>query len=342
MLPALTLKPGPVLEFSFEGAVAQDVTCRAAEFLFAPVRMQDGVTLADLFGLLGKAPLLLTVFRRDFAQELYEHVRECLPAPAVGEYAPDGIEYLELYQQWRFDTDSHVLAPRRISLHGVGFELREDWADSDCVHPKGTRIEWGVSLTDVRQLLSLPIRIRESVQVVEDDLDAHRHGLEIFKLKVPANTLTLSDVLHAVLWELSFYGAPEEQAEVARSITGRVEEAVEASLESFTSSDDFFESLYRPGIDALFESVGEVPASRVSLYLREVLDDEPVQAGLDRVLSEAGVSPCLRVLPEHRLTEGRPFRRLFRVVQGKAFRESREAKRDHTQAPGSADPTKET
>jgi hypothetical protein len=47
-----------------------DVSTRAHEFLFAELTLQEGVTLADLFNLMTADPLLLSIFRQDYANEL--------------------------------------------------------------------------------------------------------------------------------------------------------------------------------------------------------------------------------------------------------------------------------
>ncbi len=69
----------------------------------------------------------------------------------------EGIEFLQLYQQWSLDTSNHTrTSTQRLQLHGVGCEFEAD--APSCYRKEGERIQWAVWLTPLRELLALPVR----------------------------------------------------------------------------------------------------------------------------------------------------------------------------------------
>lgn len=308
----LTLNPGPRLtvvrsveEDGKRRPLTVDVTGRAHEFLFETVTLAEGVTLADVLGLLDASPVLASVFRQDFSEELLAHARKGLSPKFVPGYDPEGIEYLELYQIWHLHTGTQTYQPtHHLSFHGIGYELREDRDAGGYTEKAGTRIQWGISLTDVRELLSLPLRIRKDVRVCEDDFDAKNYGRELQAVQLEG--VNLGQVLHGVLWELSFHGAPQDQEEVRSELQERVDE-VHAGTAERVEGDSIFEEWDRPGIEQLFDSIGEYRVGEVTRALRDLEDNEPVQAGLTQRLDAT-----VQVKQAHQATPARAFRRMFR------------------------------
>ena len=313
----LILRPGPVLiarTWETDGKHEDgrwrelDVTDCAHERLFEFVTMDVAVTLGDIFRLLDASPLLQQVFSRDFADELCAEARKG-PVTAVkttdDSAADERIEYLELYQQWSFDTSTSVYGPtQRLHLHGIGFELQEDSEEHH--RKKGERIHWSVSLTPLRELLPLALLVNPEVHITEDDLNARAYGDEISRVRHP--DMTLGQVVHGVLWELSFHGAPEMQSDVMEELKNRVAE-VDAGTAMLVSGDELFEELDRPGCEALFDDLGGRSAREISSALRDIDDDENAAAWLARKFQGAVV-----VKPQFRDRNGREFRKTFRAA----------------------------
>jgi hypothetical protein len=313
----LILRPGPVLiarTWKTDGKHEDgswhelDVTDRAHERLFDFITMDAAVTVGDIFRLLDASPLLQQVFRRDFAMELCAEARK---GPVTAVKAADDssvderIEYLELYQEWNFDTSTRVYGPTQcLHLHGIGFELPEDSAGHG--RRKGERIHWSISLTPLRELLPLPLLVNPEVQITEDDINAKAYGDEIARAH-HAN-VTLGQVVHGVLWELSFHGAPEMQSGVMEELKNRVAE-VDAGTAKLVSGDDLFEELDRPGCEALFDDLGGRSTREISSALRDIDDDENAAAWLERKFEGAVV-----VKPQFRDRNGREFRKTFRAA----------------------------
>ncbi len=206
--------------------VPRTVTERASEFLGEKVTLEDGVTLADLFELLERDHVLLAVFRRDFAVELLAEVRA---AKAAGPWvAPDEppeerIEFLELYRTWERNSKTQALeGVAHVAFHGVGPVLEADVLDhGHVVHRAGDRIQWGVSTASPASMLGLPLRYRTKVLICEGDLDAREWGRE--RDSVELAELTLFELLHGVLWELSFHGAAEDREAFLTELRDSVE-----------------------------------------------------------------------------------------------------------------------
>lgn len=308
----LHLNPGPVLIYRYDDAPqgereCQDVTQRAAEFLFERVTIDPAFTLGDLFRLLDKDDDLQHVFSRDYARALCAEARKgALPHDLGGHPAETaGIEYLELYRHWELDTSTSTYSQvAELNLHGIGPPVAEDAPKYNV--KAGERIEWSVSLTPVRELLNLPLRVRDTFDVTEDDIDAYAYAKPLANGK--SSEFWLGQVIHAVLRELSFYGTPEETAGVAQSLKDQMDE-IDAGTVETTSGDDIFEELDRPGFAAMFQTLGDVPQADLRWALREVPDDDPMGEYLDRKFEGKVV-----VKPEFRKLAARKFRRALRAA----------------------------
>ena len=331
----LILRPGPQLvmrafrpEPDDTGSRVEelDFTGRAHELLFELITIHAETTLADIFRLMEASPLLQKFYHRDFAEELCAEARKgaaepLARAPAwppqgrtpecaarrfpVQRAAHEGIEFLELYQEWGLDTGTNEYSGmQHLHLHGIGHELAEDLPEEH--RTKGECIEWSVSLTPLRELLSLPVRLKDEVRITEEDATAKAYTSEIRRARCA--DVTLGQVIHGLLWELSFHGGPQEQMEVSEDLKRQVAE-VDAGTVELVSADDVFEPLYKPGCDALFEELGGRSTREIAAAIRDIDDDQNAAAWLDRVFGGAVV-----VKPQFRNRSGREFRKAFRAA----------------------------
>lgn len=312
MLTNLMLSPGPCLTYLMDSGGKEDVLPRAAEFLFEPVYLEDGVVLADLLGLFKAAPTLLEVFNLSYARELIDCVGDLLSARKTSQYHPEGIEYLEVYRKWALNSDTRELSVGTPSFHGVGFALQSPQEIAGCLYPEGSRVEWGVSLSNPRELLHLPIRVREEVTLAESDFDAKAYGKTIQKFKVPNGAMPLHELIQGVLGELTFHGSCTDVQEVVSQLKKEYDKLSEDPADKPSSCYDFFSELYGESLKTLFETTSGSSAGKIYRRLREVEDDEPVQKGLSRIWTEYGEPNPPRVRAEYQALAGRPFRKLFR------------------------------
>jgi len=310
----LTLGPGPTLIWrdihrqDSDHPVEANVASRAVEFLYESVTLDQRLTLGDVIKLLDACPTLREqVFRREFADELCTEARKG-PLPQSQGSDPEetlGIEYLELCRSWGLDTASNTYSLLdRLDLHGVGYALASHVPDYGV--KAGERINWSISLTPVRELLDLPLRLRHDVTITEDDLDAKAYGDTIARARCP--DALLGQVIHGVLGELSFHGGPDRQKEFRNELLARKAE-VDAGTAELIPSDAVFGEFDRPGFDTLFETLGGVPQGDVRAALRRIGDDEPVGAWLEQEFDGTVV-----VKAQYRNRHGREFRREFRAA----------------------------
>lgn len=285
----ITLHHGPKLihQRSDQDDLALDVTDRACEFLYAQMKLADDVTILDIFKLLDN-PVLRTIFRRDYVNEL---LTEAALGPLVTEVLPhERIEYLELNQIWSLDSSSSdFTSVGKFGVTGKGIVLREDVGNHGMVfHNKGERINWGVSMTSVRELLHLPIRINSKVKICEEDVYAKGFGEEIqtgFNLQI-----TLGTLIHSLLWELSWHGTPV-QRDVRMGALLERKAALDASIAELVPYDGIFEAsgdLPKYQIYPLFfDEVGSNLFKFIEGAIHDLEDYELAQTGLDKAFGRA-------------------------------------------------------
>ena len=286
--------------------IDENVTSRAHEFLFEHVTLRNEVTLGDVFALMEASPLLQQFYRRDFAHELCEEARKGPINESQGVAVEhEGIAFLELYQQWGLDTSTNEYSgTQHLPLHGLGHELAEDMPEQGC--RRGERIAWSLSLTPLRQLLNLPIRINAEVRITEDDVDAKAHGHEIQRARNPG--VSLGQVIHGLLWELSFHGGPQEQLELSDSLKRQVAE-IDAGTAETVSADDVFEPFDRPGCDALFDDLGGRSTREIVRAIHDIDDEANAALTIDNEFNGMVV-----VKAQFRDRTGREFRKAFRAA----------------------------
>lgn len=305
----MTLKfaHGPLLTYkSYPMKKMVDVTARGHEFMFEEVELDEDVTLADIFGLLEASPMLIEVYRRDFARELLAEAKKgALKAKKCKK--SERLEYLELYSHWHQDTSNDSMSGNnRLQLHGLGPVLEK--ASHEYGVMAGERVKFSVSLAPIRELLSLPVQINRQTPVYESDLDAFLCDNELYVIRQVG--FTLGQVIHGVLWELSFHGAPAQSAKFTKSLKKDMEEIKAGTLKT-APVGDMFEGFDRPGVDAMFETISDHSPSDISWALRSIQDDGDVPDALREQFGESVV-----VKDKYKTLKGREFRKAFRLAKG--------------------------
>ena len=311
----LILRPGPMLVLrpfrpgleDVSGRLNEvDVTRRAHEFLFEFITIQVGTTLSDVFRLMEASPLLQKFYRQDFAEELCAEARKgALDVAAQDPASDESIEFLELYQHWGLDSSTNEYSgTQRLNLHGMGPVLSKDAPREG--RKEGERIEWSVSLTPLRELLALPITVNSEVRITEDDANAKAHMREIRRGRHP--DITLGQVIHGLLWELSFHGGPQEQQEVSEGLKRQLEE-IDAGAAELVCGDDIFDPLDRPGCDAIFDDLGGHSPHEIATAIRDIDDAENAATWIDKTFGGEVV-----VKAKFRDRTGREFRKTFRAA----------------------------
>lgn len=315
MLNPLSLEPGARLmvltERELDGCATQErveVSAIAHQYLFEPVSIDPKFTLGDLFGLLEKDPVLVSVYRRDFAKELLEHALKG-PVRVDNPPSPEALEYLELYQMVEVSTaDRTIGGLNRLALHAMTVELQEDSELDGYVRAKGSRVTCGVSLTDIRELLHLPLRVKEEIVVCEGDVYSCKFGAKLHEYQ--RTSVTLGQFIEGVLWELSFHGAPQDQSAIAEQLLEEVQSikhAIKSNSIEVQERQDLFDELDKRGFEALFESTGSLSMRDIRHALHGLADDDNVTRALKRVLGKRGKGVVIKNKFQH--LSSREFRK---------------------------------
>jgi hypothetical protein len=216
--------------------VPSDMTDNAAAYMMEPVRFCGEIYVRDIFSLLDRNPSLIEMFKRAYAAEYLQETKKGNAEAYTGKYDPSGIEYLELFYDWEKDRETDELrGVHRLWVGGVGYELRDDvMEDGYLRYKKGTRIRWAIKFAPVGHIFNLPLRLNPEVTVA-DSRDITR-TLHTFQLPSP----TLAQVIHAVLWELSWAGNPQDTDEFVNMIH---EAADDANMSEPVSAREFIQML---------------------------------------------------------------------------------------------------
>jgi hypothetical protein len=312
-MPKLTLKPGPSLrvhryttEDNIEGVEVND---RAHEFLFCNVAVDPAVTLNDFFELLRLSPLLKDIYRQDFAHELSAEAEEGFEPDPNERGLEEHLEALVLSQMWNLDTSTNTYSPiSHLSLTGESPILLVDSPDYFC--KAGERIQWGVSSAGLRSMLLCRVRVDNKIRVCEEDIYSKGYMRELSVANIKG--FTLGQLLEGLLWELSFHGTPEDTRKVFDELSERVTD-IESNPDKWVSSADdedcFLSKFDRPGLAAMFETLGEVKPAKVASGLRTIEDGDNASEGIALLFGKSVV-----VKPEFRDLNGRAFRKAFGSV----------------------------
>lgn len=238
----LVLHPGPrllrVVYPDGDPPQDEDVTDRAVEFLFDRLALRPEVRLRDLFGLFERCPALLPVYRRFYAQELST---EASLGPAPDDETTK-LLYLELRQSWEYDSHTRTYAElRRFLMLGVA---RPPEDDENVRTEADGLLRYSMIGFPVRAMLDLPVRLDTNVRVFESDTYSCRSSQQISL--VHSLDLSLGDVLQAMLWEMTWFGLPDDTEEVLEEMA-ELSKTPEAWSEGMTA-DEFTEHFFGDGV----------------------------------------------------------------------------------------------
>lgn len=297
-----------------------DVTANAASYLFDQVDVEDGVTLGDVFRVLAADTSLQTIYKRSFAESLCAEVAKGAQ-PWPDENPAHELGHLELYHVLEFNSAEASYGPLdRWSLHGIGVELAEDYPMMG--KAAGERIEWSIHMTPVRQLLALPLRLKGHTMVIETDRNTTRRRRAIKEVLAPH--ITLGQLLHQVLHELSWYGTPVDQAKLGQELAGKYTKPADRADER--TDEDPFESLNQPPVAKMFEGIGEYTCRQVFFELQGLDDTVNAAQGLKAALGYEVV-----VKPEYRELTAYDFRKQYRLAKMDGAKAARRARRQAKQ-----------
>lgn len=180
-----------------ESMVGTDVTDRVYRHLFSECELEDGVTLRDLLLLVQRN---IAVFEQVLPYWCREFVEEGLSGrPPRTESG--GLEFLEL--SWNIYYSSEEKA-----IGGWAFPAFEGWGPPRDDYPgEEATVNYSLMASRVNDLVDLPVRLRQEVSITDSDARGDREPL----IRAEKCDYTLGQALFGVIWELSWFGPPEER-----------------------------------------------------------------------------------------------------------------------------------
>jgi hypothetical protein len=209
-----------------------DRTENIIPYLFDNCELADDNILRDIFTLMYRHINFLDVLLGNWC---FEIVDEGLTQPAKPYIKGDEeIEYLELYYQCIYAKDrefgNDLCGMKRPEFHGIGFEREQDsyfdWVNRDGTRDiewkKGDRAPWVVSLSKANDLINVPVKLRNTLEIYEEDCNksprCNVHKVVEFENPV----YTLLDIFYGIIWVLRFYGGPKDRDKMSNQLTKQV------------------------------------------------------------------------------------------------------------------------
>ncbi len=206
------LKAGGNLEFIRCTGDRASVSSDAVGYLFEMLEMEEGIRLGDVFQVLRNNPGLLNIYKNVSGRELLEDAFSGEAMPHSSEYDPDGVEYLELRRNCRFDRDARTFQPMHLlDLTAVGFSLKEPLIRDPYAFATGHRQRWSMANAAPSEWMNCPLRFECGTKVWEDYSQRARDKLD-FGLPV------LGQVIYSILHEFSFFGVGQRRIDLMTEI----------------------------------------------------------------------------------------------------------------------------
>lgn len=208
----------------------KDVTDAAPSFLYEAVVLEEGVLLHDLFKLLEPD---LELYDMLFRNWLAEYVKEGLKVDRDETYKDPQNQIKGIAIQNQVEISEYSTKKEftySFNVYGVG------------VDPDTPR--WGLSLTDVKELVNLPLFLIPDVAIYTTKWSNDKRPREIISMENEIykradfySPYLLSEVIHHIFWELSFHGGIEGKKEMAESLSISAEELRRGEVETFSLDD---------------------------------------------------------------------------------------------------------
>lgn len=189
----------------------EDVTERAITKLFYPCSIDKGVTLRDIFLLLNTNSAMFSVIYPYWVEEYIDEALLSEPNK-LDEIVDTQVEYLQLSWNYHYQTykgKEELQGMDRPDLYGIGPKLLEDYEN----FKKGDRIRYSLSFSSTKELVDLPIKLKQDLEIVDLNLDLlpDPKTINTPTALYDGVTYTLGSILEGILYEISFHGSPQSR-----------------------------------------------------------------------------------------------------------------------------------
>jgi hypothetical protein len=207
----LKLKPGGILELCEWNSEKKeneffDVSKHAVHYLNNFIEF-DEVTVKDIFLLINKN---MDYFLPIFGNWIDEFTFDALNKESSG--LVNDVDYVRLY--WGLCADSDGLSiPAFPNFDGIGIAN-----DTHVGYNIGDEIKWGMSLSSVESFIHLPLILDKKVKFVFENEDCTYE-----EKTYDTDCFTLFQVIQGIIWEMSFYGSPQQAKKLEENMRDQIE-----------------------------------------------------------------------------------------------------------------------
>lgn len=201
-----------------------------AAYLYEIVEFDQNVTLRDVFALIDNSDFLRMLLSHHWIDEYLVQYREAFTSNGNFD---EKLECLELYWSWHLNSETGEYSNvQRPSFHGVGFMQTADVLIHDHIQYKaGERVNYSIVLTDIADMLDLPIRINKIGFLTEGNFDSKHYADQLDQGMICE--MTLGQVLEGIFWELSFHGGPKDKDKVSERLKESIKDIEEGNTFPF-------------------------------------------------------------------------------------------------------------
>lgn len=209
--------------------------------LMAPVEIAAEFTLGDLCRIIDNFEEIdIGTFSALLQCPLESFLEECLRSWDTRHEPRSDLHYIRVFWECEYDSLTETRWPPATDLwlhvDGIG-DIWEDHQPGGRFYEEGQDYThcngYAIEMTPLYALRHLPIRIDPIMTVRPSPTQESSHA----PLDIPAPDVTLLQLIHALFWELSFFGTPEQRDAMREELQQRAKR-IEAGQERLIPFED--------------------------------------------------------------------------------------------------------
>ena len=202
--------------------------------MFKSVSLDKNLKLKDILLLFKKNLPFYSIFLNNWVEEFVNEGLDNEPTETF-----DDVEYLELYWNTNKNTDedtgrTHLDGHLFPDFHMISKKLSEDKYDEfgTLMYQANQRINYSLSFIPVNNLANIPIKLERKFIICDND-DTSKESIQFDDCEY-----SLGQVLHGIIWELSFYGPPKDRDKESDIINKAVKDLKEEAKDFKKNAGD--------------------------------------------------------------------------------------------------------